>query len=107
MEFVATICDDRKAAPGFRAESWAEGRERREVGADDRSLPHQLGESVPWARVRRPWHSLPRRSRIRKIGWGWRGLHPPTLPHHRTCGVFRIRRLNRAAVSETAQAPKE
>ena len=59
MEFVAMICDARMAAPGFRVESWAEGRERREVGADDRRLPHQLGESVPWARVRRPWQSPP------------------------------------------------
>jgi hypothetical protein len=30
---------------------------------------------------------------------GLAGLRPPALPHHRTCGVFRIRRLNRAAVN--------
>jgi integrase len=29
---------------------------------------------------------------------GLAGLRPPTLPHHRTCGVFRIRRLNRACL---------
>ena len=52
MEFVATICDDRKAAPGFRAESWAEGRERQEVGADDRSLPTHSGVCAAGARSR-------------------------------------------------------
>ena len=37
------ICDDRKAAPGFRAEAWAEGRKRREDGADARPQPTQQG----------------------------------------------------------------
>jgi hypothetical protein len=33
------ICAARNGAQGFRVESWAEGRGRREVGADDRCLP--------------------------------------------------------------------
>ena len=37
------ICAARNEAHGFRAESWAEGRKRREDGADDHCLPHQLG----------------------------------------------------------------
>jgi len=37
------ICAARNDAPGFRAESWAEGRERREDGADDRYRPTNLG----------------------------------------------------------------
>ncbi len=59
------ICATRNAAEG-RSRSAAErvGRERSEDGAVHPTA-HQLGESVPWARVRRPWHSLPRRSRIR------------------------------------------
>jgi len=32
------ICAARNKAHGFRVESWAEGRERREDGADDRDL---------------------------------------------------------------------
>lgn len=36
------VCAARNGAHGFRVESWAEGRERREDGADDR-LPHKLG----------------------------------------------------------------
>ena len=37
------ICAARNEAPGFRVESWAEGREQSEDGADDRSRPHKLG----------------------------------------------------------------
>ena len=58
------ICAASNGARDFRVESRAEGRKRREDGADARPGPHNR-ESVPWARVRRPWHSLPRRSRIR------------------------------------------
>ena len=64
------ICAARNGAHGFRVESWAEGRKRREDGADARPGPHD-GESVPWERVRRPWHSLPRRSRIRRRCGTW------------------------------------
>ena len=37
------ICAARSGAHGFRVESWAEGRERREDGADDRGLPTNSG----------------------------------------------------------------
>ena len=37
------ICADRKARPGFRAESWAEGRERREDGRRWSLSAHKLG----------------------------------------------------------------
>ena len=43
MEFVAMICAARNEARGFHVESWAEGRKRREDGADDRSLPTNSG----------------------------------------------------------------
>ncbi len=33
----------RNGAHGFRVESWAEGRERREDGTDDRRLPTNPG----------------------------------------------------------------
>ncbi len=36
------ICATRNEAHGFRVESWAEGRKRREDGADDRCLPTNL-----------------------------------------------------------------
>ena len=38
-ENVAMICAARNGADGFRVEAWAEGRERREDGADDRQRP--------------------------------------------------------------------
>ena len=37
------ICAGRKARPGFRAESWAEGRERREDGRRWSLPAHKLG----------------------------------------------------------------
>jgi hypothetical protein len=37
------ICAARNEAHGSDAESWAEGRERREYGADDRCPCHKLG----------------------------------------------------------------
>ena len=37
------ICAARSGAHGSRVESWAEGRERREDGADDRCLPTNSG----------------------------------------------------------------
>ncbi|MDQ3623277.1 MAG: hypothetical protein M3463_12425 [Verrucomicrobiota bacterium] len=37
------ICAARNEAHGFRVESWAEGRKRREDGADDRCPSHKLG----------------------------------------------------------------
>ncbi len=37
------ICAARNGAHGFRAESWVEGRERREDGADERCPPTNLG----------------------------------------------------------------
>ena len=77
------ICAARNEASGFRAESGAEGRERREDGADDRCPTHQLGSLCLGRGVRRPWHSLPRRSRIRKA------LRKPRFPlrwvHRRRC----------------------
>ncbi len=54
------ICDARNEASGFRAESWAEGRERSEDGADSRCLPTNSGVCVgraPAGGLR----SLPRR----------------------------------------------
>ena len=53
------ICAARNEAHGFRVESWAEGRKRREDGADDRCLPHKLGSLCCGRGVRRPLHSLP------------------------------------------------
>ena len=39
----AMIYAARNEAHGFRGESWAEGRKRREDDADDRCLAHELG----------------------------------------------------------------
>jgi hypothetical protein len=60
------ICAARNEAHGFRVESWAEGRERSEDGADDRCRPTQLGSLCRGLGVRRPRHSLPGASRIRR-----------------------------------------
>ena len=69
------ICATRNEAHGFRGESWAEGRKRREDGADDR-VPTQLLGSLrgPSGRAQSP-----RRSRIRRRCGNWvplRGDYP-------------------------------
>ncbi len=47
------ICAARNEADGFRGDSWAEGREQREDGADDRCLLTS-GRSLPGdSRIRR------------------------------------------------------
>lgn len=53
----------RSEASGFRMGVGAEGRERREDGADDHPNDRQL-EVCAWGSSRRK-HSLPRRSRIK------------------------------------------
>ena len=58
------ICAARNEAHGFRVESWAEGRQRREDGADARGQPTNWGVWAGECLPGRP--SLPRRSRIRK-----------------------------------------
>jgi hypothetical protein len=44
------ICAGRNVAVGFRAERWAEGRERSEDGADGRCLPTHRGVCALGAR---------------------------------------------------------
>ena len=64
------ICAARNEAEG-RSRSAAErvGRERSEDGAVHPAT-HKLG-SLCLGRVRRPWHSLPRRSRFRRRCGTW------------------------------------
>jgi hypothetical protein len=66
VKFVAMICAGRNGAAGFRAARWggmagSAVRTAQMVAA----CPHD-GESVPW-RASGGRHSLPRRSRIRKV----------------------------------------
>ncbi len=67
------ICAARNEAPGFRAESWAESRKRREDGADDRCW-RQTRESAPRARVEAQSPTAqPRQEALRNLGAAERG----------------------------------
>ena len=65
LAVVAMICAGRKAWPGLRAESWAEGRVRREDGRRWSPPARKLG-SLCRGRATGGRHSLPRRSRIKE-----------------------------------------
>ncbi len=60
------ICARPQRSEGFRAGSGAEGRQRREDGADARPLPPQTRESVP----ERGRAQSPRCSRVRGFAIG-------------------------------------
>ena len=67
----AMVCAARNGAHGFRVESWAEGRERREDGADDRCLPTNLGVCASDARQPDEAQSptaQPRQEALRNLG---------------------------------------
>ena len=61
------ICAARNEAAGFRAESWAESRQRREDGTDDRCLLYKLAS----LRGKDGGRSFARRSRVRRRCGTW------------------------------------
>ena len=77
------ICAARNGAEAVSTTKWSVRPERSE-DAQMVATAHKLGSLCPWARVRRPWHSLPRRKphqeALRNLGSAVMGVSKTVLP---------------------------